>query len=370
MYTPITAPYTVTIDLTDKDGGMAIPFVFTVTVNNVPPTLSVAPSQFLLPGQLLNLNGTDPAHPFIGTFTDPGFTPAFGSTVETFVTTIDWGDGVVETVPPNSANVTQTVVNGSPGVLTFGTIAARHLYAGTGAFTITVTVTDDDGGSDTQTILIQVGSENIYVAAADAGGRPIVKVFDSRVGIETAEFDAYAPVFTGGVRVGVGDVTGDGLADVVTAPGQGGGPHIKVFNGADSFTVVRQFNAYDPSFRGGVYVAVGDLNGDGRPDIITGAGEGGGPHVRAFSGVDGAILFDGFAYDPAFRGGVRVAIGDVNHDGRADIITAPGTGGGPHIKVFSGFNGELLAAFWPTGRISEVAFTWLRPTPMATAMPT
>ncbi len=63
-------------------------------------------------------------------------------------------------------------------------------------------------------------------------------------------------------------------------------------------------------------MAAGDVNGDGRADIVTGAGPGGGPHVRVFSGVDLAVLASFFAYDPGFHGGVSVAAGDINGDGR------------------------------------------------------
>src|SRR5439155_16929620 len=92
--------------------------------------------------------------------------------------------------------------------------------------------------------------------------------------------------FTGGVRVAVRDVTGDGVTDIITAPGAGGGPHIKVFNGATG-ALIREFFAYGSNFTGGVYVAAGDVNGDGIADIITGAGAGGGPHGKVFNGATG-----------------------------------------------------------------------------------
>jgi len=95
-----------------------------------------------------------------------------------------------------------------------------------------------------------------------------------------ADFFAYNPAFTGGVRVAVGDVNGDGVDDVITAAGLGGGPHIQVFAGVsdgnggvasiNTTTPIASFMAYDPTFNAGVFVATADLNGDGFDDIITG----------------------------------------------------------------------------------------------------
>src|SRR5439155_24563321 len=64
------------------------------------------------------------------------------------------------------------------------------------------------------------------------------------------------------------------------------------------------------------------------------------------SGADNSELYSFFAYDPSFAGGVRVAARDFNGDGKADIITGAGPGGGPQVKVFSGADGSLLASFF------------------------
>jgi hypothetical protein len=127
-----------------------------------------------------------------------------------------------------------------------------------------------------------------------------------RVPLSSGTLSSYDPAFLGGVRVAAGDVNGDGRADIVTGAGPGGGPHVKVFSGAN-LSLLHSFFAYTPAFTGGVFVAAGDVNGDGRADIVTGAGPGGGPHVEIFSGADLALLQSFFAYAPAFTGGVFVA---------------------------------------------------------------
>jgi FG-GAP-like repeat len=119
--------------------------------------------------------------------------------------------------------------------------------------------------------------------------------------------------------VTLGDVNGDGVADVIAGAGPGGGPHVRVFSGTD-LTELANLYAFDPAFGGGVRVAAGDVDGDGLADIIAGAGPGGGPHVRVLSGLDLSELASFYAYDPAFEGGVLVATGDIDGDGRVDLI--------------------------------------------------
>lgn len=161
---------------------------------------------------------------------------------------------------------------------------------------------------------------------AAAGQSPEVRVLNPD-GTERKRFLAYAPDFLGGVQVALWDMTGDGVNDVITAAGAGGGPHVKVFDGV-TFEEVRSFFAFDPGFHGGLSLAVGFLTGDGKPAIVVGAGPGGGPHVKVFDGLTGAEVKSFFALDPNFAGGVNVAFR------YTDIVVGTGAGGAPHVKVF------------------------------------
>lgn len=187
-------------------------------------------------------------------------------------------------------------------------------------------------------------ARSIYAVGADAGGGPRVRVFDALTKEVLFDRFVYAVNFTGGVRVATGDVTGDGVPDLVVAAGIGGGPHVQVFDGVD-FTQVGNFFAYESVFSGGVFIAIGDLTGDGKAEIVTGTGDGGGPVVKAFD-FTGRALTAFFAYDKTFRGGVRVAAGDVNGDGRDDFITGAGVGGGPHVRVFNSNDLSVLTQFF------------------------
>lgn len=199
-------------------------------------------------------------------------------------------------------------------------------------------------------IVGDVGDE--IITAPGPGGGPHVKVLNAErppnspsAGLpdyrEEVSFFAYAPEFTGGVRIAVGDVLGDNKPEIVTAPGPGGGPHIRVFSAAG--VLLQQFLAYAPNVTSGVSVAIGDIVAGGKQEIVTGAGPGGAAHVRTFDATGKAVGSGFYAYDPSFTGGVWVAAGDVDGQGADDIVTGAGAGGMPHVRTFTSPDGAFTS---------------------------
>ncbi|HVK18544.1 MAG TPA: Ig-like domain-containing protein, partial [Fimbriiglobus sp.] len=167
------------------------------------------------------------------------------------------------------------------------------------------------GGSDETYLtraltLLNVAAPGVLTNDTDPDGRPMTAVlvttppasagtvqlnqdgsfsFRPSVGFVGSTTFSYAPfngfVFGDALTVTILVEAGQGLSAVAAGPG--GGPQVTVYN-ADGTTRFNFF-VYAPTFTGGVYVATGDLTGDGVEEIVTGAGLGGGPHVRVFDGV-------------------------------------------------------------------------------------
>jgi uncharacterized delta-60 repeat protein len=152
------------------------------------------------------------------------------------------------------------------------------------------------------------------------------------------------PNFAGTARVATADVNGDGVPDLITGPGPGGGPNVVVTDGKTGAKIA-DFNAFETTFTGGVFVAAADLNGDGKAEVVVTPDQGGGPVVAVY---DGAKLAAGLSGDAAqvgrflgiddenFRGGARPALADLTGDSTPDLIVAAGFGGGPRVALFDG----------------------------------
>ena len=250
------------------------------------------------------------------------------------------GDG---TFIPSEAVVDQTVVvpvrvaGNGPGAAPVVTVSSG------GAADFQITAFDPDFTGGVNAVVLPLDGRSQVVAGAGPGGGPLVKVFDVASGSLVREVMAFDPDFRGGVTVAAGSLGDDAI--YVVAAGPGGGPHVKVYDARDG-SLLSSFFAYDTGFTGGVNVAVGDVNGDGRLDVVTGAGPGGGPQVSVFDAATGQLLRSFFAFDPGFMGGVSVAVGDADLDGRDDIAAGAGPGGGPAVAVFDGPSGAPRANFF------------------------
>lgn len=197
-------------------------------------------------------------------------------------------------------------------------------------------------------------NSGLIAVASDTGPESIVRAYDRLSGELRFQITPFQG-WTGGLSVATGDVNGDGVADVIVGAGPGGGPVVGVFSGIDG-SMISSFFAYEPAFRGGVNVSAADMTGSGHVDIITGTGPGGGPRLRIFDGMTGAPLRDAFVYDSAFRGGVNITVGDVNGDGTPDLITSTGSGGGPRVIVLDGNTLKQIASFYVFDPNSRTGF--------------
>src|SRR5262249_15490457 len=101
------------------------------------------------------------------------------------------------------------------------------------------------------------------------------------------------------------------------------------------------FFLFEQSLRNGVFVAAGDVDGDGFADVIAGGGPGGGPRVFGLSGRalmqgDQTPVLNFFAGDVESRGGVRVAVKHLDNAGKADLVTGAGPGAGSRVTAYVG----------------------------------
>ncbi|MFO0800663.1 MAG: M36 family metallopeptidase [Gemmataceae bacterium] len=197
-------------------------------------------------------------------------------------------------------------------------------------------VTDKDGGFTDYTLPVKVISKpkGGFAVGVDAGNAPEVQLFnaDGTLKYRTAAFD---PNATGGVRVAVADVNGDGVADVVAGTGPGAPAEVRVLDGKTG-QVIFSSKVFE-GFLGGVFVAAGDMDGDGRAEFAVSPDLGGGPRVILYRGLGFLQTISFFGIDDAkFRGGARVGMADINGDGRADLIVSAGIDGGPRVAGYEG----------------------------------
>lgn len=183
----------------------------------------------------------------------------------------------------------------------------------------------------------------VIVVAPGEGGGPNIRLYDEN-GELIDWFMAYDSGFRGGVEAIMADLNGDGIDEVITAPAKGTA-HLKVFS--QDGTLLAQTFVAPQGYRGGLTLATGDVDGDGFREIVTGTKEGGGPQVTVYGYASGTLTKESsfFAYASTLRSGLNVAVGNVDDDAKAEIVTGTAYGAGPHVRIFN-YDGTVQGAFF------------------------
>jgi uncharacterized delta-60 repeat protein len=282
--------------------------------------------------------------------TPAGVFPGYGGAVRVAVGDVN-GDGSADTalITGPGTPIRFAVVSGKDNSIL---VPATAPFSGSEDFAgggfVAVADLDNDGRAEIIVTPDQGGGPRVTIFSLPAGGT--VSVRANFLGIDDANF-------RGGARAAAGDVNGDGVQDLAVAAGFLGGPRIALFNGTTLFgtpnRLVGDFYAFPGAdavtLRNGSFVAVGDVNGDGFADLAFGGGPGGAPRVFVLSGalvsannVNGAynapIANFFVAGNDRDRGGVRLATTDIDGDAKADLVVGTGEGAPAAIRAYRGLN--------------------------------
>jgi hypothetical protein len=194
---------------------------------------------------------------------------------------------------------------------------------------------DGDGAVDVVTST-QTGAGKIRVFGFDGGGFSQSRTF--------VPYSSADKVKTGAVLT-TADVDGDGVADIITAPGGAGtAAIIKVFDGSTGASI-RKFNGFESSFKNGVSLAAADLDGDGLAEIMVGAGTNGKSRVRVLDG-SGTLLkeFKAVTSGSTINAPLQLATHEV--DGQIELFVAQNNSATSHkIMHFDPLTGSLIDSF-------------------------
>src|SRR5262249_50410016 len=142
----------------------------------------------------------------------------------------------------------------------------------------------------------------------------------------------------GGVATATGNLNGDMVQDIAAGPATGGAMgYVTVYDGTTLQPILR-FLPFPESPRSGVSLAIGDVDGSGKGDIVVARGGPGASLVRIFR-PDGSLWRELRGVLPGrFPNGVTVASADFNRDNYDDIAIGAGKGHDPMVVGIDGFS--------------------------------
>jgi uncharacterized repeat protein (TIGR01451 family) len=249
-----------------------------------------------------------------------------------------------------TGSINQTIDLAVGGTVTY-TVVAQTLTTATTTLVNTATVTAPDGTTASATDSDTPTFSPALILGTDLGcdSTPLVRVLDPVTGALLTQFFAYEPTFRGGAHVFGYDVTGDGIDEIITAPGPNRPGEVRVFTQTGVELPQYRTMPFDAGYTNGVEVAAGSLTAVGSRELVAGQ-QRGASLVRVFpitpgSGIGAAIRqFQPFA--PSFTGGVTLAASDIgtfsgrtltsaNPDGISEIVVGSGPGIQATVSVFN-----------------------------------
>lgn len=164
-----------------------------------------------------------------------------------------------------------------------------------------------------------------YVTGTGPGKLGLVQVFDANGNLKykVNPFTNY----TGGVFVAIGDVNGDGQKDIICSTATGSTGRVRVYSFINQkLSDLGRFMPFGANYIGGIQITTGDVTGDAADEIIVGQ-QTGGSWVKVFgatpNGTGGLSYFQlrrVRAFGPGYTGGVSVAATNIDQNNVAGVF--------------------------------------------------
>lgn len=239
---------------------------------------------------------------------------------------------------PINGSVVATLVPSESVTVTNNSASKTRTFSKKGSFTFQFA--DALGNTGSATASVSNIMEDIVVGTHE-GYAPQVRILD-KDGKLQSQFFAYDSTWRTGVNISVGDVNGDGNNEIVTSPRGTSVPLIRVFNNAG--LKIGEFYSFPQNWKIGSKIATGDVDGDGTEEIIIMPAIKSGAQIRIFN-MAGTVKYQFFTFPQTWRLDLNVAAGDVNADGKAEIVVSTRAGYTPHVRIFN-YQAGLVGQFF------------------------